>query len=629
MTNWKVPALTIAATALVAASSLTPTAEGSRAGSPQQLQTSSGAAMSGKTGPSGASALFDPRMMAASICRGKAARNALSAAAPQGARVHLASARILQAAQSDGPAMPLLKGLGNLSIKITTSNPLAQRYFDQGLRLAYGFNHADAIRSFKAAQKADRGCAMCYWGEAWSLGPNVNVPMQPEAVQPAAGAMTLARSLAFGASDREQALIAALDRRYARMSPSGQIDPAGIDRAALDGDYADAMAKVRDQFPEDDNIAIVYAEALMNLSPWDYWEDDHRTPKGRSGETIALLESVLDRNPDHAAAIHLYIHMVEASDTPERAEAHADRLGAMMPAAGHMVHMPSHIYIRVGRYIDSVRANQAAMKADEALFEKLNSDGVYPLVYYPHNIHFVMTSAQMAGAAETVMEAARKLDAALPMEAAQAIPLVQPIKAAPIFAVAQFGSPEQILALADPGDSVPYIKAMWHYARGTAFVRLNDMEAAEEEAAAIGDLNAKTDFTPMMEYAVPAPEVLALARQVLLGRIAQADGDYDKAVDSFAAAVEIQSALPYMEPPYWYYPVNQSLGAALLLSGRPDEAERAFKAALFEAPNNGWALFGLGETYKSVGDTQGVTEMARLLKAAWAGDSMNLSLSDL
>jgi tetratricopeptide (TPR) repeat protein len=215
------------------------------------------------------------------------------------------------------------------------------------------------------------------------------------------------------------------------------------------------------------------------------------------------------------------------------------------------------------------------------------------------------------------------------MEAAQAIPLVQPIKAAPIFAVAQFGSPEQILALADPGDSVPYIKAMWHYARGTAFVRLNDMEAAEEEAAAIGDLNAKTDFTPMMEYAVPAPEVLALARQVLLGRIAQADGDYDKAVDSFAAAVEIQSALPYMEPPYWYYPVNQSLGAALLLSGRPDEAERAFKAALFEAPNNGWALFGLGETYKSVGDTQGVTEMARLLKAAWAGDSMNLSLSDL
>lgn len=622
MTDWKVPALTLAATALAVAGSLTPYPEGSRAEALHKTQVASAATAS-------QSDLFDPRIVAGTICRGKAARKALGSAAPQPARALLADLKNSQAAKGKTPRMPLLDGLGDLTIKITTSSSDAQRYFDQGLRLAYGFNHADAIRSFKQAQKLDPGCALCFWGEAWALGPNVNVPMQPEAQQPASTAMNRARSLAAGTSSKEQALIAALDARYfdaSNADPSDQEDPG---RQILDKNYANALATVHRRFPDDDDIAVMFAEAMMNLSPWDYWEADAQTPKGRTFEIVSLLEEVLARNPDHAAAIHLYIHIVEASNTPERAEKHADRLGRLMPGAGHIVHMPSHIYTRVGRYIDSVRVNQAAIEADEALIAQLESSGIYPLVYYPHNVHFVMTSAQMAGAGETVLKAAGKLDAVLPMEAAQAIPLVQPIKAAPILALAQFGSTAEILAIPDPGDSVPFIKAMWHYARGTAFVTRGEIDAARAQAAAIEEINARTDFTPLIESAVPGPEVVALARHVLLGRIAQAEQKHDEAVSSFTAAVEIQSGLPYMEPPYWYYPVNQSLGAALLQSGRPDDAERAFKAALYETPNNGWALYGLGETYKVMGDAKAAAEMQRLLNAAWAGDRGSLNLSRL
>ena len=651
MTDWKVPALTLAATALAVASTLAPSPDGSRAEITHQIQITPATAGSliqvaempnaavlsnpdvDQAGESSLSDLFDPRIMAGTICRGKAARNALSRSAQgggtQAANLMLAGIRVAEAAGNSGPTMPLLDGLGNHSIKVTTNNPIAQRYFDQGLRLVYGFNHADAIRSFKAAQKADPSCALCYWGEAWALGPNVNVPMQPEAEVPAARAMSMARSLSSRASEKEQALISALDIRYLDDPGADPSDEENPGRAVLDEDFADAMAALHRRFPEDDDIAVIFAEAMMNLSPWDYWESDAKTPKGRTGEVVSLLEKVLTRNPNHAAAIHLYIHIVEASDSPERAEKHADRLGALMPAAGHIVHMPSHIYYRVGRYLDSVRANQAAIEADEALIEKLESSGIYPLVYYPHNVHFVLTSAQMAGAGETVLKAARKLDAVLPMAAARAIPLVQPIKAAPIFAMAQFAQPEDVLALADPGADVPYIRAIWHYARGGAFVAQGKLDAARAEAAAIGEINARTDFTPLIESAVPGPDVVALARHVLLGRIAQAEADHDEAVGEFAAAVEIQSNLPYMEPPYWYYPVNQSLGAALLQSGRLDDAERAFKAALFEAPNNGWALYGLIETYKALGDTRAVNEITRLFEAAWAGDPQDLSLARL
>ncbi|WP_282605514.1 lipopolysaccharide assembly protein LapB [Pelagibius sp. Alg239-R121] len=631
MTDWKVPALTLAATALAVASTLAPPPKVSKAEVAHGVQIAAmpNAAMPQQSTASSQSDLFDPRLVAGTICRGKAAREAFSRGAPQSAQVQLAGLKIAEAAKADGPAMPLLDGLGDLSIKITTGNALAQRYFDQGLRLAYGFNHADAIRSFKQAQKIDPGCALCYWGEAWALGPNVNVPMQPEAEQLASNAVTLARSLALQTSEKEQALIAALDQRYFDTSDSDPSDQEDPGRSILDRNFANAMAGVHRRFPDDDDIAVIYAEAMMNLSPWDYWEADAKTPKGRTFEVVSLLEKVLNRNPNHAAAIHLYIHIVEASNTPERAEKHADRLGALMPAAGHIVHMPSHIYYRIGRYIDSVRVNQAAIEADELLFDQLKSSGVYPLVYYPHNVHFVMTSAQMAGADETVLKAARKLDAVLPMAAAQAIPLVQPIKAAPIFALAQFGSRDEILAIPNPGNDVPFIKAMWHYARGSAFAKSGELAAARAEAAAIEEINAKTDLTSLIEAAVPGPEVIALSRHVLLGRIAQAEGNYEEAIGEFSAAVEIQSNLPYMEPPYWYYPVNQSLGAVLLQSERLDDAERAFKAALFEAPNNGWAIYGLIETYRAMGDAQGVKEMQRLFKAAWAGNANSLSLAKL
>jgi hypothetical protein len=364
--------------------------------------------------------------------------------------------------------VPLWDNLGPLSFKITTKVPMAQRYFDQGLMLAFGFNHAEARRSFQAAQRLDPSCAMCHWGEALVLGPNINAPMDASLNEAALRAQARAASLAASASQREQALVRALGARYSA-------DPAR-DRAALDRAYADAMVAVAKRFPRDTEIATLAAEALMDLSPWDYWQAEGREPKGRTGEIVALLEGVLKANPDHPGAIHFYIHAVEASDRPERAEAFADRLKAQDLGAGHLVHMPSHIYYRVGRFRDSLSVNRRAAAADEAFFEAVKPEGIYAGGYYPHNVHFLMVSAQMAGDGPTVIEAAEKLGRTVSDEAARAVPaFVQPIKAAPFFAHAQFSAPPVILALPKPGEGMPYVTAMWHYARGIAEVQRGDL----------------------------------------------------------------------------------------------------------------------------------------------------------
>ena len=270
-----------------------------------------------------------------------------------------------------------------MTYPITTKNEMAQRYFDQGLRWSYAFNHPEAIRAFRKAQEIDPECAMCYWGEAFALGPNINAPMDPSAVEPAFAAVAKAQALAKGTSERERALIAALAERYAP-------DPRA-DRAALDSAYAEAMAEAAGQFPDDHGLAVLYADAVMNTSPWDYWEADGSTPKGSTGEAVQAVERVLAEDPDHTFAIHLYIHLVEASNTPERAEPYADRLGATMPGAGHIVHMPSHIYFRIGRYMDSLASNWAAVATDEFLLEQIgDAAGTYAYSYYPHNVHFLL-----------------------------------------------------------------------------------------------------------------------------------------------------------------------------------------------------------------------------------------------
>ena len=366
--------------------------------------------------------------------------------------------RAEMSAASNAPAFadtepPLWAGLGYVTHKITTANERVQVYFDQGLRLAYAFNHGEAQRAFRKAQKLDPDCAMCFWGEALVLGPNINLPMQEDAVAPAYAAAQKAKALAGKATPREQALIGALAARYGS-------DPKAA-RAPLDAAYAAEMEKVASQFSDDDEIATLYAEAVMDLSPWDYWKPGGREPNPQSAPIVPTLERVLARNPSHPGAIHFYIHAVEASDRPKRAEPYADRLRGAIPGAGHLVHMPSHIYYRVGRYLDALEDNKTAVKVDEKYLADTNAPmGVYRMGYYPHNVHFVMASAQMAGDGQTVIAAAEKLGKLIPDEAARGIAMVQPVKAAPYFAHAQFSTPETILALPDPGDAVPYVKAI-------------------------------------------------------------------------------------------------------------------------------------------------------------------------
>src|SRR5215510_11359907 len=325
---------------------------------------------------------------------------------------------------------PLWEGLGSITYKISTSSAEAQTYFHQGLRLAYAFNHGEAQRAFRKAQKLDPSCAMCFWGEALVLGPNINLPMQGDAVGPAFTAAQVALALSSNANQREQALIAALATRYTQ-------DPKA-DRTPLDAAYAAAMEKVAADFPDDNEIALLYAEALMDLSPWNYWQPGGHEPNPQSAPIVPTLERVLAKDPNHSGAIHFYIHAVEASDRPQRAEPFADRLRGAIPNAGHLVHMPSHIYYRVGRYLDALADNKIATTVDEKYLADTNAPmGVYRLGYYPHNVHFVLASAQMAGDGATVVAAAEKLRGLIPDEVARGIAMVHPVKAAPYFAHAQ------------------------------------------------------------------------------------------------------------------------------------------------------------------------------------------------
>jgi tetratricopeptide (TPR) repeat protein len=521
---------------------------------------------------------------------------------------------------------PLWDGLGTLTYKITTSDPQAQAYFDQGLRLAYGFNHDEARRAFREAQHRDPDCAMCFWGEALVLGPNVNMLMPEDAVAPAYAAVRKAQALASSnktpVTAHERALIDALATRYAPDTKAN--------RSVLDAAYAAAMAEAARQFPDDDDIAVLYAEAVMDLSPWDYWKPGGAEPNRQSAPIVPTLERVLARNPNHPGALHYYIHAVEASDRPGRAESAADRLRNALPGAGHMVHMPGHIYYRIGRYFDSLAVNKDATAADEKYLAESNAPmGVYRLGYYPHNVHFVLMSAQMAGDAATAIAAAEKLARIIPDERLSKAPGAQHIKASIYFAHAQFSTPETILALPDPGSSSAYVGAMWHYARGIAQVRRGDLASATTEASAIGSLTQSPGLAPLTDAGIPAKDVLKLARKVVEGRIAQAKGDQATAIARFRDAAAIQDTLRYSEPPFWYYPVRQSLAAALLQAGKLDEALAEFQRALKRAPNNGWTYFGLAELYRARGDTKSAQDAEAQLAKTWVGDTSLLNISRL
>jgi len=530
-------------------------------------------------------------------------------------------ASAIAAPASQVQPIPLYPDLATSPFRVTTNHPDAQRYFSQGLLLTYGFNHAGAVRSFREAQRLDSGCAMCWWGEAVALGPNINAPMDERDRAAALAAMDRAMALRGQARPHEKALIEAAAQRYSR--------DASTDRAALDAAYADAMLAVARQFPDNTDIAVLAAEAAMDTTPWNYWEADKRTSIGRSGEAVRLVEAGLERDPAHVQAAHLYIHLLEASD-PKRAEAAADRLASpLAPSAGHLVHMPGHIFARLGRHADSIRVNVAAARADEEFIRSAGDQSLVRYGYYPHNIHFIVTSAQMAGDMATAIGEARRLRTVLDPATSARIAWIQAIDAAPYLALAQFAEPSMILAMPEPDARLPYAEAIRHYSRAVAYAQLRDPKGFDRELADLAALKGSGVFTDMVEQGVPVPDLLTLAEAVARGRLAMAQGRYDEAAKHYRQAIAVEQRLPYQEPPYWYYPVNQSLGAALYQGKRYAEAAEAFRAALVQTPNNGWALYGLMRSETALGHAPEAAAAQQALTKAWLGDPRWLRMDRL
>jgi len=565
---------------------------------------------------------FDPLFDQALCTPDKAGRPPLLLAM-LAAQSETAPFRPAQQARQPAPASdpPLYTNLGSLHLQVNTASPKAQAYFDQGLRLLFAFNHAEAARAFRAAQRHDPGCAMCYWGEALVLGPNINAPMFPDAVAPAAAAAAKAASLAARATPAEQALIRAVGMRYQ--------SPAPADRAPLDAAYAAGMTEAARAFPNHDTIQVLFAEALMDLSPWDYWEAAGTRGKGRTQELVDALERVLERNPTHPGAVHYYIHAVEASSHPDKALPYARGLARQIPGAGHIVHMPSHIYYRVGLYKEALQSNLDAIAIDEKYFSRADSDAVYKGAYYPHNIHFAMVSALMGGDGPSALAAAAKLDKAVPAEALPSFGMLQPVKAAPYFSHVQFSSPEQLIALPAPAPQHVLVRAMWHYARAVGYARKGAHAESQKEIDTLAAIGRTADFSSITSWGVPAPDIVRTAHAVATGRLAEARGDLPAAIKAYEQGVSVQDGMPYTEPPYWYYPVRQSLGAALLRAGRLDEAEAAFRTSFARTPSNGWALRGLMEVYRQRGDQAALAAAQKRFDATWLGRRSGPELSRL
>lgn len=556
---------------------------------------------------------LDPSRLASLSCGVRRAGSALAN--------ELLIASAIAAPASAGKTIPLYPDLAASPFPVSTRAPQARRYFSQGLILTYGFNHAGAVRSFREAQRLDPDCAMCWWGEAVALGPNINAPMDDRDHGAALDAMDRAMALRTAATSMERALIEAVAQRYSR-------DPKA-DRATLDASYADAMLDVARRFPGDDDVAVLAAEAAMDTSPWNYWEADKKTPVGRSGEAVRLVETVLRRNPGHVQANHLYIHLLEASD-PKRAEAAADRLAnPLAPSAAHLVHMPGHIYQLRGRHADSIRANIAAARADEAYIRSAGDNGLVRYGYYPHNIHFIVTSAQMAGDMRTAVREAQRLRTVLDPETSARLAWIQAIDAAPYMAMAQFAGPKAILAMPAADPRLPYAAGMRHYARGVAYAALRDRAGFDREMAAMESLRTSGALKGMIDQGVPAADLLMLAELVARGRFAAAQERLDEAITFYRRAAEIEESIPYQEPAYWYYPVKQSLGAALFRAGRHAEASDAFRGALAQTPNNGWALYGLGRSEAAQGHKLEAAAANKALSKAWIGDTRWLRMDRL
>ncbi|MCU0670014.1 MAG: hypothetical protein MUF70_11800 [Myxococcota bacterium] len=495
----------------------------------------------------------------------------------------------------------LLDGLGEIHHPISTSNELAQRYFDQGLALAFGFNHDGAIDAFREAARLDPKCAMCWWGVAFAAGPNINAPMGPDAARVAYDAAQQAQRLAEHASPAERAWIAAIQTRYAADAEATAGAAGAANRVALDRAFADAMRGVWQAHPGDADAAAIYAESLLDLSPWNYWQDDG-APREFTNEAAAAIEAALAIHPDHTGALHYKIHLYERFE-PEKAEPAADRLAVQAPAAGHLVHMPAHIYYRVGRYQDSFDINEQAAASDVAYFAWCRASPAYAASYYTHNLHFLWASALAQGRSDAALTAARRLTAHIAPVDLAAFPFLEDFLATPLYTFARFGRWDAILAEPAPPEGQRFVAAIRHYARGLAFVRRGDLPAADVEAAALAAI-AATPAVAGMGFDTSggtAGQRLDVARHHLAGEIAFARGDRKQAEAELVAGIAIQDALPYAEPPPFYFPLRQALGVVLLESGRAADAEAVYREDLRQHPKNGWSLLGLSQSLAKQG----------------------------
>jgi tetratricopeptide (TPR) repeat protein len=517
-----------------------------------------------------------------------------------------------------GELAPRLQNLGKHTFPVTTKSKQAQLFMSQGVNLAYGFNHAESGRAFREAARLDPKLAMADGGQALVLGPNINAPMAPADEPKAYELAQKALSLKAGASPRERGYIEALARRYAAQRGTD------ADRAARDRAYADAMREVMRRFPDDLDAASLFAEAMMDLRPWAYWAPDG-TPYPGTPEIVSTLEGVLVKNPHHPMATHLYIHAVE-STMPGKAEAAADRLLKLMPGAGHMVHMPGHIYMRVGRYADASAANDQAILADEDYITQCRAQGMYPMGYYPHNIHFLWASATMEGRGTVAIDSARKVASKVDDAAMQSLPFLAGFRVVPYYALTRFGKWDEMLGEPAPPDNL-YMKGTWHYARGIAHAARGELYDADRELAEVRKIAADPALKFNLFSPNTADNIFAIAPDVLAGDLAARRKDYDRAIAHLERAVRLEDALVYTEPAEWHYPVRQILADVLLQAGRPREAETVYWADLSRNPENGWSLFGLAQALRAQKRDDEAAAVEKRFEKAWARADVKLTAS--
>ncbi len=504
---------------------------------------------------------------------------------------------------------PLFENLGNLNFPISTDKDSAQLFFNQGLKLSYAFNHAEAHRSFMEASRLDPDAPMTYWGQAYALGPNINDALpDDERKRTAYKALAKAKKMSAKGTPKEQAMITALASRYS--------EDLTTDLAVLNMAYMEAMAKVLSEFPEDADIQTLYAEAIMNTMPWNYWDNEgYPAPNTLKGK--AALEKAMQINPDHPGAHHYYIHMVELPK-PDLAVPSAEKLGSLMPGAGHIVHMPSHIFIRVGRYQDAIKANEAAILADEDYISQCYAQGMYPLGYYPHNLHFLWSASSLIGRSELAIDAAKKTAEKVPVGELKTLPFLQDFASTPLLAYTRFGKWNEILTVPYQGDDYLHLKLIRHYARGIAFVRKNNLKEAKEELKALEAMKDDPELNDLIaNYTNPSSSIAKVAYAVVSGEVAAAEGDLPKAIEQLREAVILEDQLIYSEPAAWYIPTRQTLGAILLKANDYGGAETVYKEDLEHLRQNGWSLMGLYQSLMAQDKREEALAIKKEFDKAW------------